>query len=161
MYIFRKACEHDSEGILALYKDQIGKEFCPWDDEYPGEEEIREDLENGGLFILTDEDGTLLSAISAEQNPEADANSFWNASWNPAVYFARLAVRIESQNQGIAREMICRTMEQYRNSQFKAVRFMANRDNLKALKSYAPLGFDKVGECFLYEQHFYCYEKEL
>lgn len=38
---------------------------------------------------------------------------------------------------------------------------IVNRLNEKALRSYAVFGFLKVGECEMYDQSFYCFEKEL
>lgn len=39
-----QAEEKDKEEILRLYKTQLGREFCPWDETYPGEKEIEFDL---------------------------------------------------------------------------------------------------------------------
>ena len=38
------ATEENKEEILKLYKIQLGREFCPWDDSYPGMKEIEFDL---------------------------------------------------------------------------------------------------------------------
>ena len=32
------------EKVLALYQMQLGREYCAWDDHYPGEKEIAFDL---------------------------------------------------------------------------------------------------------------------
>ena len=34
-------------------------------------------------------------------------------------------------------------------------------DRDKAIRCYATFGFNVVGECFMYDQDFLCYEKEL
>ena len=34
----------EKEEILALYKSQLGREFCPWTESYPTEKEIDFDL---------------------------------------------------------------------------------------------------------------------
>ncbi len=33
-----QAVESDREELLNLYRSQIGKEFCPWSDDYPGDD---------------------------------------------------------------------------------------------------------------------------
>ena len=43
------ATEENKEEILKLYKIQLGREFCPWDDSYPGMKEIEFDL---GLSLI-------------------------------------------------------------------------------------------------------------
>ena len=42
----------DKEEILRLYKAQIGREFCPWTEEYPDGETIDFDLGRDSLFVL-------------------------------------------------------------------------------------------------------------
>ena len=42
MTFINVATKEDKEEILALYKAQLGREFCPWDENYPNEE-TRED----------------------------------------------------------------------------------------------------------------------
>lgn len=39
-----KAKKEDVESILKLYKSQLGEPFCAWDDGYPCEENIADDL---------------------------------------------------------------------------------------------------------------------
>ena len=38
------ATEENKEEILKLYKIQLGRVFCPWDDSNPGMKEIEFDL---------------------------------------------------------------------------------------------------------------------
>ena len=48
------ATEENKEEILKLYKIQLGREFCPWDDSYPGMKEIEFDLGRESLFVMID-----------------------------------------------------------------------------------------------------------
>ena len=47
--LFRKAEMSEAETVMGLYKDVIGTPFCTWDESYPGEQEITEDLQEGTL----------------------------------------------------------------------------------------------------------------
>ena len=38
---------------------------------------------------------------------------------------------------------------------------MVNKQNPKAIRSYAPFGFHVAGETHIYDQDMLCYEKEL
>ena len=49
---YELACAKDKQEILSLYKAQLGRPFCPWDEHYPGEKEIDMDLSNQALLIL-------------------------------------------------------------------------------------------------------------
>ena len=59
--VFRKAKEEEKEDIFLLYRSVVGMPFCVWDD-YPGRDEIEEDMAAGTLFVLEME-GKLLGAI--------------------------------------------------------------------------------------------------
>ncbi len=48
-----------------------------------------------------------------------------------------------------------------RGAAFRGVRFLVDKDNRKAIRSYAPFGFRVVGECHMYDRDFLCYEKAL
>ena len=154
------ATENDREEILKLYKMQVGKEFCPWTDEYPDDDTITFDLSRGALFVERLE-GRIVAAISIDQDPEVEELSYWNPELAPGGELARLAVLPEMQNRGIARQMLEFCMEELKRRGYKSVHFLVNRHNVKALRSYEHLGFDVVGECYMFEQDFYCYEKVL
>ena len=51
-YIIEKATEGERSEIMALYKAQIGREFCPWDEDYPSDETMDWDYSRDALFVL-------------------------------------------------------------------------------------------------------------
>ncbi len=159
-YTIVKAAEEDRAELLALYKAQIGRECCPWDDEYPGDESIDWDLSRDALYVMK-ADGKILAAVSIEVDEEVDTFPFWDEALAPEGELARLAVLPEAQNRGLARRLLQFGMDELRRRGFKGVRFMVNKTNPKAIRSYAPFGFRVAGECRIYDQDMYCYEKEL
>ena len=66
-YAIVNATEEDREELLSLYHVQLGRECCPWDEEYPGEESIDWDLSRNALFVMKAE-GKILAAISFEES---------------------------------------------------------------------------------------------
>ena len=50
------ATEEDRDEILSLYRAQIGREYCPWDEEYPSNEAIDWDLSRDALFVMKADD---------------------------------------------------------------------------------------------------------
>lgn len=165
----RKICmadASDKKEILNLYKMQLGREFCPWDDYYPAEKEIDFDLSRDALFIMRqyDKQGIatgIIAAISIDDDAMVEKLYCWTDELKPGAELARLAVHTDWQNQGIARKMLKYGMEELVRRGYKSVHFLVNKQNIKAIKSYEVLGFNIVGECSLYEQPFLCYEKEL
>ncbi|MBR5760885.1 MAG: GNAT family N-acetyltransferase, partial [Lachnospiraceae bacterium] len=63
MRVIELATAADKAEVLALYKIQLGREFCPWNEYYPGEEEIDYDLSRDSLVVMR-EDGKIIAAIS-------------------------------------------------------------------------------------------------
>ena len=158
---FLPAEPKEKEEILQLYHSQVGNACCPWDEFYPSMEEIEADLSRGDLFVLKNEKNEILSAISIDLEEEIEALSCWSNNLQPSASLSRLAVAKRVQNQGISRQMLQYAMEILRNRGCKSVHFLVNRENEKAIRSYAHMNFQVVGECRLFEQDFLCYEKEL
>ena len=160
MYSITLADPGDKAGILKLYKAQIGREFCPWNDEYPSVETIDFDLSRDSLFIMKDKE-KIVAAVSIDRDEEVEKLSCWDKGLAPGGELSRLAVLPEYQNSGLARKMLQFGMETLKERGFKSIHFLVNRHNTKALRSYGVFGFNKVGECHMYEQDFFCFEKEL
>lgn len=209
------ATADDKEEILKLYKMQLGRQFCPWDEHYPDVKDIDFDLSRESLFVMWDYDDAsdkeydnadnnhrmshcnssdnvnninehnnisdkerncvntkqsrnlsgknarIVAAISIDEDPMVEELDCWTDALKPGAELARLAVHPDWQNKGIAREMIRFAMEVLKKRGDRSVHFLVNRLNTKALRSYAALQFEKVGECSLYDQPFWCYEKKI
>ena len=155
------ATEADRAEVLALYKSMIGYEGCPWTDHYPDNQEITYDLSRDSLFIMKDETGRIIAAISVDHDEEVNALEYWTKELAPGGELSRLAVARDMQNQGIAREMLRFGMQVLKQRGFKSIHFLVNRHNIKAVRSYDHLHFNNVGECCMFEQDFWCYEQEL
>ncbi|MCR4851575.1 MAG: GNAT family N-acetyltransferase [Lachnospiraceae bacterium] len=155
------ATKENTDEILALYDMQKGREFCPWEDEYPSLETIEFDLKNEGLFVMKNDEGMIIAAISIDKDERVEALEFWTDSLRPGGELSRLAVHPDYQNRGIAPKMIRHCMSVLKERGYKSVHYMVNKLNVKAMRSYAKLDMRKAGEVFMYQQPFICYEKEL
>jgi ribosomal protein S18 acetylase RimI-like enzyme len=159
-YEIVNATEADREEVLSLYRSQIGREFCPWDEDYPSNETIDWDFERDALFVLKSE-GKIKAAISVELDDAVEELTCWDKNLAPEGELARLAVIPEEQNKGYGRIMLQFGMEELKRRGFKGIHFLVNKYNTKAIRCYEVFGFNKVGECYLYDQDYICYEKEL
>lgn len=160
MYDIVLAKEEDREKIRDLYQAQKGREFCPWDEDYPSDETISFDLSRDALYVLK-EDGVIKAAVSLEEDEDVDKLDCWNESLMPEGELARLAVIPSEQNKGLARIMMRFGMDELRRRGYKGIHFLVNRYNEKAIRSYAVFGLNVVGEVHMYDQDFLCYEKAL
>jgi ribosomal protein S18 acetylase RimI-like enzyme len=154
------ATKNDREQILALYEMQKGREFCAWDEDYPSNETIDFDLSRDALFIIK-EDDKVIAAISLEVDEAVDSLECWNKELFPGGELARVAVDPSMQGKGIARKLMQRGMDELKARGYKSIHFLVNKYNKKAISCYSHFGFNVVGECFMYDQDFLCYEKEL
>jgi ribosomal protein S18 acetylase RimI-like enzyme len=144
-YEIVKATEDDRKEIMALYKMQLGREFCPWDVGYPSDETIDFDLSRDALFVLKS-DGIIKAAVSIEKDEDVEKLECWDEKLKPSGELARLAVHPDEQNKGLARIMLKFGMEELRKRGFKGIHFLVNKLNIKAIRSYEVFGFNVVGE---------------
>lgn len=49
---FRQAASADADAVLGLYKSVVGTPLCVWNDVYPTEFDINNDLAAGTLYVL-------------------------------------------------------------------------------------------------------------
>ena len=155
------ATRDDKEEVLNLYHMQLGREYCPWTENYPTEREFEFDLARDSIFVMKDENSRIIAAISIDEDEEVNQLSCWTPSLQPGGELARLAVHPDVQNQGTARQMLQYGMDVLKERGKKSIHFLVNRYNVKAIRSYAQFDFNVVGECEMFEQSFLCYEKEL
>ena len=159
---FRRARREEAEETLQLYRSLIGTEYCVWTENYPTEREVEFDLSRDALFCLRDEEtGEIAGVISIDQDPKVESLTCWTPELQPGRELSRLGVRETYQNQGIARKLMAGAMEELRRQGFKSVHILVAKENKKALASYKVFEYETVGECFLHEHDYWCYEKAL
>ena len=156
---FMQASENDKSEILALYRSLVGTDYCAWTKDYPNESDIDSDLSRNGLFCLKDEKERIIGVVSIDHDEAVDNLPCWSKELQPAAELSRLGVRSENQNQGIARKLLQHGMEELRRQGKKSVHFLVCKTNKKAICSYDKLKFDIVGECELFGEEWWCYEK--
>ena len=158
---FTQASEKDKSEILALYRSLAGTEFCAWTEEYPGEIDIEGDLSRDGLFCLKDEKGEIAGVISIDQDENVERLTCWSKELQPSAELSRIGVRVENQNQGIARKLLQHAMEELRRRGKRSVHLLVCKTNKKAIRSYEKLNYEVVGECQMFGEDWWCYEKVL
>ena len=159
-YHFGIAGSADEEAVMQMYHAMIGTEGCTWDYAYPNVEIFRSDVAENRLFCLKDDADAIIAVISIDRDPLVEALPVWKGA-KPGGELARLAVREDHQNRGIARKMILAAMEILRMRGYGSAHYLVSKTHAKALASYAKLEFSRAGESNLYDHEWYCYEKTL
>ena len=157
---FKYAVKNDTEEILRLYKSVLYSDGCLWDEEYPNRELCERDIETNSLLCLWDK-GKIIAAVSYDSDEELDEFEIWDRKLGKTRELARLVVSKEYRNQGIARKMLLKGMEELKKRGYKAVHFLVSPKNQRAVNSYAALNFSRAGECDYVGHHWYAYEKSL
>lgn len=158
---FRNAAKNDIVEIMKLYHAAIGSEGCTWSADYPNEAITQNDLERNALFCLQNETGEIIGAISIDDDKVVEMLPCWTEKLRPGAELARLVVKEEYQNQGIARMLLKCAMQELVKRGYKSVHFLVSKTNKRAIRSYAKLNFTNCGETDLFGEHWWCYEKEL
>lgn len=158
---FINATKEDKQEIAGLYQAAIGSPGCTWSPEYPNEEITEDDLVRNALFCLKTDAGEIIGAISIDNDAAVEGLSCWSGTLQPGAELARLVVKENYQNRGIARKILTFAMGELRKRGYKSVHFLVSKTHERALRSYAKLDFERRGEADLYGEHFWCYEKEL
>jgi ribosomal protein S18 acetylase RimI-like enzyme len=164
IYTINAATENDINDILKLYHLAIGSEGCTWSEEYPNATILRDDFLRNALFCGKKEDGEIISAISIDADAVVDALPNWSnnsAGTGVAAELARLVVREDYQNRGIARQMIRYMMTELTTRGYDYVHFLVSQSNERALRSYAKLQYENRGEAELFGVTWWCYEHRL
>ena len=151
------ATRDDREEILALYKTML---YGPadWNEYYPNEDTIEFDLSRNALFVMKDDEDRIIAAISIDEDEDVKNLSCWSRELIPSAELARLCVRKDMQNQGIAKKMMRHVFEILKKEGNKGVHILVKTGHEAALSSYRAIGFRMVGECNLFDKDFVCME---
>ena len=161
MFQFESASARDREELVRLYTLQKGREYCFWTADYPARENVDDDLAHDALFVIRDQAGCILAAVSIERDEVVDRLPCWSARLAPAGEIARLAVHPAYQHQGWGRRIVAGVMQVLKDRGYRSIHLLVNSENIPAIRTYGFFRFDQVGECDLYNQHFLCMEKDL
>lgn len=154
------AKHEDKEEILALYRTFLHGP-ADWNEYYPNEDTIEFDLSREALFVMKNDNGQIIAAISIDKDEDVDKLPCWNEELAPSAEFSRLCVRKDMQNRGIAKEMIGYVFEILRKKGKKGVHILVKTGHNAAISAYSAIGFKTVGKCNLFDKDFICMEIEL
>lgn len=154
------ASPNDKGDILALYKTMLHGP-ADWNEYYPNEETIDSDMSRNALFVIKNDLGEIIAAISLDEDDEVDTLPCWDKSLEPSGEFSRICVRKDMQNQGLARKMIGFALDKLKKEGKKGVHILVKTGHETALALYGKVGFKKVGECNMFGKDFICMETKL
>ena len=159
--IFENVKPEEKEIVLGIYRDSIGQDGCTWSESYPSITEYEGDMSRGDLYCAKSDDGEIMGVVSIDLDEPVEALECWSEELKPGREISRLGVRKEFQNQGLGGILLGSAMKTLKERGYKSAHFLVSGTNERALRAYKKIGCKLVGECFLYEHEWLCYEKDL
>ena len=162
---FSTAQAQDLAEILRLFRaattqmDAHG--VYQWDEIYPDEGILGEDIARGNLTVGTI-DGRIAVAFMLDYCEDSDYESAdWQYCEQNIVVLHRLCVHPDFQGRGVARQAMDYLENEVRAQGIKTIRLDAFSQNPTALHLYESRGYQKAGEISYRKGLFYLYEKKL
>jgi ribosomal protein S18 acetylase RimI-like enzyme len=162
----RKAVHNDISGVVKVIRACTAamrlERIFQWDDIYPNKEQVEEDLEEGSLYVIRNEDICLGAVSFNEKQEDAYQRVDWLGS-NPVLVVHRLCVDPAFQGQGIAKDLMSFGERLALKRGYASIRLDAYSGNPKTVGLYERLGYQKVGSVNFPRRDlpFYCFEKIL
>jgi ribosomal protein S18 acetylase RimI-like enzyme len=162
---FTRATLHDLPELMALYSAatrHMDEQGIPqWDDLYPAESFVREDIDREQLYVGRIE-GKIAVAFALEECREEDyEQADWRYREEIFVVLHRLCVHPQMQGQGVSRKAMDYLEQLVLSRGIRAIRLDAFPQNPAALHLYESRGYKKAGEIVYRKGLFYLYEKSL
>lgn len=155
---FEIAVEDDINEIMSLYRGMIGTDGCTWSEDYPSPELLKKDIENQNEFCIRNNIGDIIAAIVIDEDDEVAKLPLWNPNYKRVGELARLAVREDYQNRGIAVKLIRETALEIKKRGYDSIHFLVSKTNPRALASYRKINLNIAGEIQLFGVNWLCYE---
>lgn len=163
----RKGKTSDLKQIMQMYKScvkgMIKNNIDQWDETYPNQEIIEQDLKLKTYYVLVI-NNEIVGGINIDQKQDP---TYLAIEWQDktASFFVvhRLAVKEEFWNQKIGKKLMEFTENLALKKQLTSIRLDTYSNNPKAIYFYKKLGYTKLGSINLKpnKKHYYCFEKIL
>jgi len=158
MIVFEQATMAQHEEVVRFYSELIDAmrhtEFRPdWKmGVYPTAQILENAIKNQTLYLVHWEDN-LVGVMTLNHNsaPEYD-DAPWqiNAGKEEVAVIHALAVAASCQRQGIAGQMVAKTIELCKKNSLKAIRLDVLKKNVPAAKLYLSMGFQYIAPVQMY-----------
>ncbi|MBV7529638.1 GNAT family N-acetyltransferase [Chitinophaga sp. sic0106] len=152
-YTFREATNNDITAIWTILQQAIRRRKADgsqqWQDGYPNEQVVQQDIEKGYGYVLTEGDTVIgYTAVMINNEPAyADIQGQWLTDGDFVVYH-RVAIVENQLGKGLAQVMLKEIETFALRHQVHSVRADTNFDNPGMLKIFEKLGYTYCGEVF-------------
>jgi ribosomal protein S18 acetylase RimI-like enzyme len=134
-----------------------------WNSSYPGSDIIRNDLNNGAIFVIKDK-GVCKGMVTLKEHEPEDYKelSFDNKKHKP-LYLQNMAVHPRWQGMGIATQLVKFAQDYAMQNGYDCIRLDVFKPSERARQLYEKQSFREITTFYTTYQKvpFVCYEKQL
>lgn len=150
----RKSNEHDVQDIMTLihqaqsyFKDNG---IDQWQDGYPKAENILDDIQHNGSYVLEDDGiiGTMFCSIEDDPN-YASIDGKWKTENQAYAVIHRIVVDENRKGQNLARKLLEFAVELCHENDVQSIRIDTHLDNLSMQRFLLKNGFVLCGDIIL------------
>lgn len=162
---YRLGTMADLQKICSIVKSAIvhmnQQNIFQWDDIYPDEEILQQDIERQQLFVGIADDQIAVFYVLNQECDEEYQNGKWKDQAASYYVIHRLCVNPEFQNQGIGKLTMEHIEQEVAAMGIRSIRLDAFAENPYALKLYRKLHYNTVGAVDWRTGRFFLMEKYL
>lgn len=162
-----KGTKTDAESIMEMLDackvDMRRRDIDQWNPYYPNMEVVKEDIQEGTLYLIKEEEMPIAVITLNEKQDIEYAKMEWTITEGKFLVVHRLAVHPLKQSKGLARKLMEFGEQLGTVNNFAAIRMDAYSGNPRALALYESMGYRKTGivQFPLRSKHFFCFEKKI
>lgn len=162
----QKAEMVDLENVLKLFKDVIHtmqlNGIVQWNEDYPNREILQQDIANGEMFVLKDQDQIIGCVTLNKEEISAYENVNWSSS-EPALIIHRVAIANGYQGRGLVKQLLDFSEKYALESGIHMIKTDTSVSNNQMMSVYIKYGYQVVGQIFSRGRTvpLNCYEKKI
>lgn len=165
-YTFRKAVLEEKETVWNLLKQAIKRRkedgSNQWQDGYPNEAIVENDIKNEFGYVLLDQDKIIgYSAVIINNEPEYEKIIGKWITNNDFVVVHRIVIAEEYLGQGLSKTILKHIEDFALKNKINSIKVDTNFDNYAMMKIFESLGYVYCGEVFFRGSPRRAYEKVL
>lgn len=105
--------------------------------------------------------GEIAGLVSIDDDPEVESIACWSEELQPSQKFPDWVWRRSTRTEALHASFWQARWRNLEDAAAKSAHMLVAKDNVKALRSYEKLVFEKVGEYVLQGHDYWCFEKKL
>jgi ribosomal protein S18 acetylase RimI-like enzyme len=161
----RKGKIEDIKEIMSIINNAVtymeSEGIYQWDNIYPNEEVITNDIHEGNLYVYIDEN-VIKGSITLNEFQDTEYEAIkWKYNKGKNLIIHRLCINPKYKGKGIATTLIKHAEKLGKDNKYESMRLDTFTENNHSCKLYEKNGYEKRGVVTFRKGEFFCLEKKL